>query len=58
MNPARVDFVTLRLFCAVAETDSLTKGAARCNLALSAASRRIADFEAAARAVLLSLIHI
>ncbi|WP_175219768.1 LysR family transcriptional regulator [Achromobacter deleyi] len=53
MNPARVDFVTLRLFCAVAETGSLTKGAARCNLALSAASRRIADFEAAAKAVLL-----
>ncbi len=53
INPARIDFVTLRLFCAVAETGSLTRGAARCNLALSAASRRIADFEAAARAALL-----
>jgi DNA-binding transcriptional LysR family regulator len=47
INPARVDFVTLRLFCAVAETGSITKGASRCNLALSAASRRLADFEAA-----------
>jgi len=53
MNPARVDFVTLRLFCAVAETGSLTKGAERCHLALSAASRRIADFEAGSKAVLL-----
>jgi DNA-binding transcriptional LysR family regulator len=53
MNPSRLDFVTLRLFCAVADTGSLTKGAERCNLALSAASRRIADFEAASKAVLL-----
>ena len=53
INPARVDFVTLRLFCAVARTGSITKGAERCNLALSAASRRISDFETASRAVLL-----
>ncbi|MDF3881612.1 LysR family transcriptional regulator [Cupriavidus basilensis] len=53
INPARVDFVTLRLFCAVAQTGSITKGAERCNLALSAASRRISDFEAASKAILL-----
>lgn len=53
INPARVDFVTLRLFCAVAQTGSITKGAERCHLALSAASRRISDFEAASKAVLL-----
>jgi DNA-binding transcriptional LysR family regulator len=47
INPARVDFVTLRLFCAVAQTGSITKGAQACNLALSAASRRLSDFEAA-----------
>ena len=47
MNPARVDFVTLRLFCAVAQTGSITKGASRCHLALSAASRRLTDFEEA-----------
>ena len=53
MNPARVDFVTLRLFCAVAQTGSITKGASRCHLALSAASRRLADFEEAVGSVLL-----
>jgi len=53
VNPARVDFVTLRLFCAVAQTGSITKGASRCHLALSAASRRLADFEEAVGSVLL-----
>lgn len=53
INPARVDFVTLRLFCAVAQTGSITKGAERCHLALSAASRRMSDFEAASKAVLM-----
>ncbi|HEY2979482.1 MAG TPA: LysR family transcriptional regulator [Burkholderiaceae bacterium] len=47
MNPARVDFVTLRLYCAVARSGSITKGAQACHLALSAASRRLADLEAA-----------
>lgn len=47
INPARLDFVTLRLFCAVAHSGSITKGAAQCHLALSAASRRLSDFEAA-----------
>ncbi|QWE16216.1 LysR family transcriptional regulator [Polynucleobacter sp. AP-Nino-20-G2] len=45
INPARVDFVTLKLFCAVAQSGSITKGANECNLALSAASRRISELE-------------
>lgn len=53
INPARIDFTTLRLFCAVAQTGSITKGAERCHLALSAASRRMADFEAASKACLM-----
>src|SRR5258706_6219214 len=47
INPARVDFVTLRLFCAVARSGSMTKGAQACHLALSAASRRLSDLEEA-----------
>lgn len=47
INPARVDFVTLRLFCAVAQAGSLTKGAEQCHIALSAASRRLSEFESA-----------
>lgn len=53
LNPARVDFVTLKLFCAVAQTGSITRGAAQCHLALSAASRRLADFEQTTGASLL-----
>jgi DNA-binding transcriptional LysR family regulator len=53
LNPARVDFVTLRLFCAVARTGSISKGAAQCHIATSAASRRLSDFEASARTRLL-----
>jgi DNA-binding transcriptional LysR family regulator len=53
INPARVDFVTLRLFCAVVDSGSITKGAAQCHLALSAASRRLRDFETAAGTPLL-----
>jgi DNA-binding transcriptional LysR family regulator len=45
LNPARVDFVTLKLFCAIVHSGSITKGASECNLALSAASRRISEFE-------------
>ena len=45
LNPARVDFVTLKLFCAIVQCGSITKGANECNLALSAASRRISEFE-------------
>lgn len=47
VNPARIDFVSLRLFCAVAQAGSVTKGAEQCNLATSAASRRLADMEVA-----------
>jgi len=53
INPGRIDFVTLRLFCAIARTGSITKGAEACHLALSAASRRLADFEEAAGSRLL-----
>ncbi|HEU0204813.1 MAG TPA: LysR substrate-binding domain-containing protein [Burkholderiaceae bacterium] len=53
INPARIDFVSLRLFCAVAQSGSITKGAQRCHLALSAASRRLADLESAAGTPLL-----
>jgi DNA-binding transcriptional LysR family regulator len=52
-NLSRFDFVTLRLFCAVAQTGSITKGAETCHLALSAASRRLSDFEAATGSQLL-----
>ena len=45
INPARVDFVTLKLFCAIAQSGSITKGASECNLALSAASRRMSELE-------------
>ena len=45
LNPARVDFVTLKLFCSIVQSGSITKGARECNLALSAASRRISEFE-------------
>lgn len=51
INPARIDFVTLRLFCAVAQAGSISKGAKACNLALSAASRRLSDFEDSAQSV-------
>ena len=53
INPARVDFLTLRLFCAVAKAGSITKGAEVCGLALSAASRRLSEFESAAGSTLL-----
>lgn len=53
INPARVDFVTLRLFCAVAQSGSITRGAHACHLALSAASRRLTDLEAASGTQLL-----
>ena len=52
-NLSRFDFVTLRLFCAVAQTGSITKGAETCHLALSAASRRLSEFEAATGSPLL-----
>ena len=36
---------TLKLFCSIVQSGSITKGANECNLALSAASRRISEFE-------------
>jgi DNA-binding transcriptional LysR family regulator len=53
INPGRVDFVTLKLFCAVAKAQSITKGAQECSLALSAASRRISELEETVGLVLL-----
>jgi len=53
INPARIDFVSLRLFCAVAQTGSITKGAELCSLVPSAASRRLADMELAFGSLLL-----
>ncbi|WP_394375728.1 LysR family transcriptional regulator [Stutzerimonas frequens] len=41
----RIDFVTLRLFVAIAETRSLTRAAEREHLALAAVSKRVSDVE-------------
>ena len=41
----RIDFVTLRLFVAIAETRSLTRAAEREHLALAAVSKRVSDLE-------------
>lgn len=46
INPARLDFVTLQLFCAVVEAGSISRGAQARNIALSAASRRLTELEA------------
>jgi DNA-binding transcriptional LysR family regulator len=43
--PIQFDFVTLRLFVAVAEEGSIAKAALRENIAASAISKRIADLE-------------
>jgi len=53
INPSRIDFVTLKLFCAVAKSGSITKGANECSLALSAASRRISELEETVGLILL-----
>ncbi|GAB1391819.1 MAG: LysR family transcriptional regulator [Rubrivivax sp.] len=42
----RFDLVTLNLVLAIADTRSITRGAARENLALAAASKRVSDLEA------------
>ena len=39
----RFDLTTLNLVLAIADTRSITRGAARENLALGAASKRLAD---------------
>lgn len=45
-QPHRIDFVTLKLLLAVAQTGSITKAAAQQNLALGAASTRLRELEA------------
>jgi molybdate transport repressor ModE-like protein len=45
VNPQRVDFVTLKLLLAIAQTGSITKAAQSLHLALGAASTRIRDLE-------------
>jgi DNA-binding transcriptional LysR family regulator len=47
MNLHRLDFASLSLFNLVARTGSISKGAALAHLAVGAASKRIADLEAA-----------
>ena len=49
----RFDLVDLQVFVAVAEARSITRGAARANLALASASERIKTLEAALDVVLL-----
>lgn len=46
MNLHRLDLVSLSLFALVVRTGSISKGAALANLAIGAASKRIADLEA------------
>jgi DNA-binding transcriptional LysR family regulator len=53
MNVSRFDLVTLALFVAVARHGSISAGARQVHLAVGAASRRIADLEAAVNAPLL-----
>ena len=45
MNPQRVDFLSLRLLLAVAQTGSITRAADQCHLALAAASARLKELE-------------
>jgi DNA-binding transcriptional LysR family regulator len=53
----RVDFVTLRVFVAVADELSLTRAAEREHLALAAVSKRISDLEAQVGSALLYRQH-
>lgn len=43
---SHLDVAAVRLFIAVADTGSISAGAARCNLSTAAASKRISDLEA------------
>ncbi len=49
----RFDLTDLRLFLAVADTGSITHGAAEVGLSLPAASERLRDMEAAGQVMLL-----
>lgn len=53
MNLHRLDLVSLSLFCLVARSGSISKGAELAALAVGAASKRITDLEAAVGATLL-----
>ncbi|MEI2416701.1 LysR substrate-binding domain-containing protein [Orrella sp. JC864] len=53
MNPARIDLVTLSLFVSVVRLGSISAGARQAHLAVGAASKRIADLEAALGTALL-----
>ncbi len=53
VNLQRLDLFSLSLFCLVARSGSISQGAALAPLAMGAASKRIADLEAAVGAVLL-----
>lgn len=53
MNLARLDFVTLTLYVAVARLGSISAGARHVHLAVGAASKRISDLEAALGTTLL-----
>lgn len=53
MNPAQLDFTSLRIFIAVARTGSISAGAAQVHLSPSAVSKRVAELEEHAGAPLL-----
>jgi len=52
LNLHRLDLVSLSLFCVIARTGSISKGASLARLALGAASKRMVDLEAAVDAKL------
>jgi DNA-binding transcriptional LysR family regulator len=54
---ARIDFLTLRLFVAIIEEESIAKAAERENIATSAVSKRISDLEHALGTSLISRHH-
>jgi DNA-binding transcriptional LysR family regulator len=54
MNPSRFNFVTLALIANVVRAGSISGGAKAMNLALAAASKRIADFESYVGAAIFS----
>ena len=54
---SRIDFLTLKLFTAVAEEKSLAKAAERENIATSAVSKRISDLEHAVGIALITRHH-
>jgi len=54
LNPSRFNFVTLALIVSVVRAGSISGGAKAMNLALAAASKRIADFESYVGAAIFS----